>query len=41
MIAFIFSQQFLVLLGVIFIMVLFKSKFHSTTEFWERLKKIA
>lgn len=39
MIAIIFSQQFLVLFGVILIMILFKSKFKSTTEFLERLRK--
>ncbi len=34
-----FSQPFLVLFGVILLMVIFKSRFHSATEFLGKMKK--
>ena len=34
-----FSQPFLVLFGVILLMIIFKSRFHSATEFLGKLKK--
>lgn len=39
MIPFLLSPPFLVLFGVILLMIIFKSRFHSATEFLEKLKK--